>query len=159
VNQFDTPPLTGPLKEQALQRAAHLTTEGRNTVLAELISATPEAQILHNQIMLVPPLPRWASARVVLAGDAAHAMSPHITAGATLGIEDAALLGGLLTPTADVPTALAAYEAGQIPRYAHVAQLSAAVEHAATPQEFAQRYAAFSHWMIPPATAENRVGA
>jgi 2-polyprenyl-6-methoxyphenol hydroxylase-like FAD-dependent oxidoreductase len=159
VNQFDTPPLTGPLKEQALQRAAHLTTEGRNTVLAELISATPEAQILHNQIMLVPPLPRWASARVVLAGDAAHAMSPHITAGATLGIEDAALLGGLLTPTADVPTALAAYEAGQIPRYAHVAQLSAAVEHAATPQEFAQRYAAFSHWMITPATAENRVGA
>ena len=109
--------------------------------------------------MLVPPLPHWVSARVVLAGDAAHAMSPHITAGATLGIEDAALLGHLLTATADVPAALAAYEASQIPRYAHVARLSAAVEHAPTPQEFARHYAAFSHWMITPATAENQVRA
>ena len=159
VNQFDTHSLTGTLKEQALQRAAHLDGDGRDPVLTELISATPEELILHNQIMLVPPLPRWVSARVVLAGDAAHAMSPHITAGATLGVEDAALLGRLLTPTADVPAALAAYEAGQIPRYAHVARLSAAVEHAPTPQEFAHHYAAFSHWMITPATAENQVRA
>ena len=28
-----------------------------------------------------------------------------------------------------------------------------AVEHAPTPQEFAQHYAAFSHWMITSATA------
>jgi 2-polyprenyl-6-methoxyphenol hydroxylase-like FAD-dependent oxidoreductase len=162
VNQFDTPAPAGTRKQQALQRAAHLDGGGRNSVLAELIAATAEEQILHNQIMLVPPLPHWASARVVLAGDAAHAMSPHITAGATLGIEDAALLGRLLTPTADVPAALATYEASQIPRYAHVAQLSAAVEHAPTPQEFAQRYAAFSHWMITPVTAapgEDRVRA
>jgi 2-polyprenyl-6-methoxyphenol hydroxylase-like FAD-dependent oxidoreductase len=75
-------------------------------------------------------------------------MSPHITAGATLGIEDAALLAGLLGATTDVPAALAAYEATQIPRYAHVARLSAAVEHAPTPREFARHYAAFSHWMI-----------
>jgi 2-polyprenyl-6-methoxyphenol hydroxylase-like FAD-dependent oxidoreductase len=156
VNQFDAHALTGTLKEQALRRAAHLDEDGRNSILTELISATPEERILHNQIMLVPPLPRWVSARVVLAGDAAHAMSPHITAGATLGIEDAALLGRLLTPTADVPAALAAYEAGQIPRYAHVARLSAAVEHASTPQEFAHHYAAFSHWMI---TAKSQVRA
>jgi 2-polyprenyl-6-methoxyphenol hydroxylase-like FAD-dependent oxidoreductase len=159
VNQFDTPPLTGTLKEQALQRAAHLGEEGRNTVLTELISATPEEQILHNQIMLVPPLPHWVSARVVLAGDAAHAMSPHITAGATLGIEDATLLGELLSPGGDVPGALAAYETRQIPRYAHAARLSEAVEHAPTPQEFAQRYAEFSHWMLTHARAENAAKA
>jgi hypothetical protein len=47
-----------------------------------------------------------------------------------------------------VPAALATYEAVQIPRYAHVARLSAAVEHAPTPQDFARDYAAFSHWMI-----------
>jgi 2-polyprenyl-6-methoxyphenol hydroxylase-like FAD-dependent oxidoreductase len=146
VNQFNSPELTGTPKQQALERVVHL--EDGDTVLAELIAATPEEQILHNQIMLVPPLPHWVSARVVLAGDAAHAMSPHITAGATLGIEDAALLAGLLTTTADVPTALAAYEAVQIPRYAHVARLSSAVEHAPTPQEFARHYVAFSHWMI-----------
>ena len=148
VNQFNSPALTGTPKQQALERAVHLEEGGQNAVLSELIAATPEEQILHNQIMLVPPLPRWVSARVVLAGDAAHAMSPHITAGATLGIEDAALLARLLAGAADVPAALTVYEASQIPRYAHVAELSAAVEHAPTPQEFAQRYAAFSHWMI-----------
>jgi 2-polyprenyl-6-methoxyphenol hydroxylase-like FAD-dependent oxidoreductase len=150
VNQFDSPALTGTRKQQALDRAAHLEEDGQAAVLTELIAATPEERILHNQVMLVPPLPHWVSARVVLAGDAAHAMSPHITAGATLGIEDAALLGALLTPGTDVPAALAAYEARQIPRYAHVARLSAAVEHAPTPQEFARHYAAFSHWMITP---------
>jgi 2-polyprenyl-6-methoxyphenol hydroxylase-like FAD-dependent oxidoreductase len=150
LNQFDSPALTGTRKQQALERAVHLQEGGRDTLLADLIAATPEEQILHNQIMFVPPLPHWVSARVVLAGDAAHAMSPHITAGATLGIEDAALLGGLLTPTGDVPAALAAYQATQIPRYAHVARLSAAVEDARTPQEFARHYVAFSHWMITP---------
>lgn len=159
VNQFDTPPLVGTLKQQALHRAAHLQEDGRDGLLAQLIAATPEENILHNQIMIVPPLPRWVSARAVLAGDAAHAMSPHITAGATLGIEDAALLGHLLGRAGDVPTALATYEARQIPRYAHAAQLSAAVEHAPTPQEFAQHYAAFSHWMITPATADTQARA
>ncbi|MDX8148873.1 FAD-dependent monooxygenase [Lentzea sp. BCCO 10_0061] len=156
VNQFKSPPLTGTRKQQALERAFHLE-DGQDGVLAELIGATPEELILHNQIMLVPPLPHWVSARVALAGDAAHAMSPHITAGATLGIEDAALLGDLLgdlLAAGDVPAALAAYQADRIPRYARVAELSAAVEHAPTPQEFARHYAAFSHWMITPRNAE-----
>ena len=162
MNQFNSPPLTGTPKEQALERVVDLEAESTNGILSQLIAATPEELILHNQIMLVPPLPHWVSARVVLAGDAAHAMSPHITAGATLGIEDAALLGHLLASTGDVPAALAAYEASQIPRYAHAAQLSAAVEHSPTPQEFARHYAAFSHWMIteqPEQAEKTRVTA
>lgn len=149
VNQFKSPPLTGTRGEQALERARHLE-EGADGVLARLIAATPEELILHNQIMLVPPLPHWVSARVALAGDAAHAMSPHITAGATLGIEDAALLGHLLGPASDVPAALRTYQADRIPRYVRVAELSAAVEHSPTPREFARNYAAFSHWMLTP---------
>ncbi|MFI5734958.1 FAD-dependent monooxygenase [Kribbella sp. NPDC051587] len=144
VNQFNSTEPAGSRKQQALDRAAHLD----QGILTELIAATPEEKILHNQIMLVPPLPHWTSARVVLAGDSAHAMSPHITAGATLGIEDAALLGHLLAPGADVPKALETYAAYQIPRYADIAKLSAAVEHSPTPEEFARNYAAFSHWML-----------
>ncbi|SEQ81675.1 2-polyprenyl-6-methoxyphenol hydroxylase [Lentzea xinjiangensis] len=162
VNQFKSPPLTGTRKQQAMERARHLEDEGEDGILADLIDATPEELILHNQIMVVPPLPHWVSARVALAGDSAHAMSPHITAGATLGIEDAAVLSHLLGSTGDVPAALAAYEAAQIPRYAHVAELSAAVEHSPTPAEFAHHYAAFSHWMItqrPRHLARNQVGA
>ncbi len=158
VNQFDSAEPTGTPKEQALERVVHLEEGGENTLLTELITATPEELILHNQIMLVPPLPYWVSGRVVLAGDAAHAMSPHITAGATLGIEDAALLGRLLA-AGDVPAALAAYEADRLPRYAQAARLSAAVEHAPTPQEFARNYAAFSHWMITPRPEKARVRA
>ena len=163
VNQFDSPPPTGTLKEQAAARAVHLEAPGGGGILSALIAATPEDGILHNQIMLVPPLPHWVSARVVLAGDAAHAMSPHITAGATLGIEDAALLGRLLGAHDDVPAALAAYQAERIPQYAHVARLSEAVELAATPREFARNYAAFSHWMLnqrsPQAPAPEGRGA
>lgn len=160
VNQFKTPALAGTLKEQALQRAEHLGADGGNEVLVKLIDATPEEAILHNQIMIVPPLPRWTSGRVALAGDAAHAMSPHITAGATLGVEDADLLGQLLTSAADVPAALAAYEADRMPRYAHVAKLAAAVEHAPTAAEFATNYAAFHHWMLsPPVSAPMSQGA
>lgn len=159
VNQFDSPPPTGTPKEQAMARAARLEEPGRGGVLSALIAATPDEAILHHRIMRVPPLPRWVSARVALAGDAAHAMSPHITAGATLGIEDAALLGRLLGGTAvDVPAALAAYEADRIPQYAHVAELSAAVEHAPTPGEFARHYAAFSHWMLNQRPAAPRTG-
>ncbi|MFV8184570.1 FAD-dependent oxidoreductase [Streptomyces sp. AF1B] len=148
VNQFNSPSPMGSSKQEALERIVHLEDGGRDGTMARLIAATPEERVLHHQVMLVPPLPHWASRRVVLAGDAAHAMSPHITAGATLGIEDAALLGHLLGAGRDVPAALAAYETVQIPHYAHVARLSAAVEHAPAPQEFARHYVAFSHWMI-----------
>jgi 2-polyprenyl-6-methoxyphenol hydroxylase-like FAD-dependent oxidoreductase len=97
---------------------------------------------------VVPPLPRWVAARVALAGDAAHAMSPHITAGASLGVEDAALLADLLIHHGTVPDALADYEAERIPHYEEVARLSAAVERSETPYEFALAYVTFSNWMM-----------
>ncbi|KAL2156752.1 hypothetical protein VTH82DRAFT_1498 [Thermothelomyces myriococcoides] len=42
------------------------------------------------------PLPRFHDGRVCVAGDAAHATSPHLGAGAGMGIEDALVLGALL---------------------------------------------------------------
>jgi 2-polyprenyl-6-methoxyphenol hydroxylase-like FAD-dependent oxidoreductase len=98
--------------------------------------------------MIVPPLPRWTSPRVALVGDAAHAMSPHVTAGASLGVEDGTLLVDRLLALESLPEALVSYEANRIPHYAHVRILSTAVEHSATPEEFATNYVAFSHWMI-----------
>ena len=49
--------------------------------------------------------------------------------------------------TTELATALARYEAARIPRYEHVRELSAAVEHATGALDFATQYACFSHWM------------
>ncbi|AHH98146.1 FAD-dependent monooxygenase [Kutzneria viridogrisea] len=142
VSQFGSPAPTGTPKAEALHRARQV-----NDGLLHLIEATAQEQVLHNPIMVVPPLSRWTSRRVALAGDAAHAMSPHVTAGASLGVEDAAALARHLAARA-VPEALAAYELERIPRYERVRALSEAVAAYRTPQEFARRYATFSHWML-----------
>jgi 2-polyprenyl-6-methoxyphenol hydroxylase-like FAD-dependent oxidoreductase len=148
VNQFDAGELESSLKEQARSRAALMDTTGWNPELVALIDATREEDVLRNQIMLVPALSQWVSQRVALVGDAAHALSPHITAGATLGVEDGLLLARLLGTADDAPTALKAYQDDRIPQYRRVLELSKDVEDSKTPEEFALNYATFTHWML-----------
>jgi 2-polyprenyl-6-methoxyphenol hydroxylase-like FAD-dependent oxidoreductase len=149
VTRFNAPPdLPGTKKQQALAMARNLDDGGWNGKLFEIIEATPEDDILRPAIMIVPPLPTWRSDRVVLMGDAAHAMSPHITAGATLGIGDARALTRCLSDADGLPDALATYEADRIPHYEHVNKLSKTVELSASPEEFAHNYVTFSHWML-----------
>ncbi|MEV4638713.1 NAD(P)/FAD-dependent oxidoreductase [Actinoplanes sp. NPDC049548] len=64
----------------------------------------------------VPRLPVWRNDRIVLVGDAAHAVSPSSGQGAAMAIEDAVTLGRCLARSADVPAALAAYERVRRPR-------------------------------------------
>jgi 2-polyprenyl-6-methoxyphenol hydroxylase-like FAD-dependent oxidoreductase len=152
VNQFDSAPLTGTAKEQALARAVHLAEGGWNADLAGLIEATPDEAILHNQIMVVPPLPAFVSGRVVLAGDAAHGLSPHISAGGTLGVEDIGVLTRALAGGAgDIASALKEYDADRRARYEGVREHSRAVEGAGDAPSYAEHYAAFSHWMLAEA--------
>ena len=98
--------------------------------------------------MVVPPLNRWVSQRVALIGDSAHAMSPHITAGASLGVEDVGVLRDKLGSDAGLTAALKEYEVDRLPRYRQSAVLSRAVEVTETPEDFARNYAAFSHWLL-----------
>lgn len=153
VNQFDAGPLTGSKRERALQRARNLAEAGWNDDLLSVIAETPEESILENQVTLVPELPHWTSARVALIGDAAHGLSPHIASGGTLGIEDVGVLRGSLAAGADLEKALTAYERARSARFEAVREHSAAVERAGDAVEFAQRYAAFSHWMLTTAPA------
>ena len=46
------------------------------------------------KLLLLPP---WHKGRVVLIGDAAHATTPHLASGAGLAVEDALVLGELLS--------------------------------------------------------------
>ncbi|WP_284777894.1 FAD-dependent oxidoreductase [Agrobacterium sp. lyk4-40-TYG-31] len=57
-------------------------------------------------------MPRpWFAGRVVLIGDAVHATTPHLAAGACIGIEDAIVLAEKLEQHVDAGEALAAFEA------------------------------------------------
>ena len=153
INQFDAGELVGSKRDRALRRARNLADHGWHDDLLRMIADTPEDSILENQIVYVPPLPRWTSDRVALIGDAAHGLSPHIAAGGTLGIEDAGVLRSELTSGSSVGEALKRYEAARRPRFDRVRELSADVENADGAAEFAERYAAFSHWMLSTAPA------
>jgi 3-hydroxybenzoate 6-monooxygenase len=72
-----------------------------------------------------PPILRWCRNRIVLMGDAAHAMLQYIAQGACQAIEDAqALADCVARAPADIPAALAAYESARTLRTARV-QLTA----------------------------------
>jgi 2-polyprenyl-6-methoxyphenol hydroxylase-like FAD-dependent oxidoreductase len=148
INQFESAEPTRSKKEEALRRAALMNDNGSGDWLMKLIEATPEDTILHNQIMFVPELPRWISERVALAGDAAHGLSPHISAGGTLGIEDVRVLARLLRKTSSVEDALKAYEKNRIPHYRMVHELADAVERAEDAKQYAHEQARFAHWML-----------
>jgi salicylate hydroxylase len=64
------------------------------------------------------PLPRWSDGRATLLGDACHPMLPFLAQGAVMAIEDAWVLSRKLKSAANVPDALAAYEAERKPRTA-----------------------------------------
>jgi 2-polyprenyl-6-methoxyphenol hydroxylase-like FAD-dependent oxidoreductase len=66
------------------------------------------------------PLDHWYQGRVVLLGDAAHAMAPNLGQGACQAIEDAVTLGQCLQEVDDVDTALDWHEKKCIPRVKQV---------------------------------------
>lgn len=70
-----------------------------------------ESQIVYRPLeQMLLPRP-WYRGRVVLIGDAVHATTPHLAAGACIGIEDAMVLAEELTRGTDIESALSAFEA------------------------------------------------
>ncbi|OYD71062.1 FAD-dependent monooxygenase [Rhodococcus sp. OK302] len=61
--------------------------------IPQLISAVAPEQILRHDIRDLPALPSFVRKSVVLVGDAAHAMGPHLGQGACQALEDAVALG------------------------------------------------------------------
>ncbi|MFK4810418.1 FAD-dependent monooxygenase [Devosia sp. ZW T5_3] len=59
----------------------------------------------HYPIFDMPELQRWHSGRIVLMGDAAHAVAPHSGQGASMAIEDALVLAACLDQADEVEAA------------------------------------------------------
>jgi 2-polyprenyl-6-methoxyphenol hydroxylase-like FAD-dependent oxidoreductase len=72
----------------------------------------------------VPELPQWHRGRVVLLGDAAHAVGPHAGQGASMAIEDAVVLSACLEAEEAPEAAFARYEQLRRNRVAEVVKLT-----------------------------------
>jgi 2-polyprenyl-6-methoxyphenol hydroxylase-like FAD-dependent oxidoreductase len=80
------------------------------TIQSVAANLGPDSQIVYRPLeLLLVPRP-WSRGRVVLIGDAVHATTPHMAAGAMIGMEDAIVLADELA-RADIPDALTAFEA------------------------------------------------
>ncbi|BBZ76715.1 salicylate hydroxylase [Mycolicibacterium anyangense] len=76
-----------------------------------MLAATDPAEVLRNDLYDRATAKTWASGSVVLVGDAAHPMRPHLGQGGCQAIEDAAVLGAFVDWCQDLPSAFASYAA------------------------------------------------
>ena len=89
----------------------------------------PEA-IYHSPVEEVRAA-RWASGRIVLIGDAAHATAPVWAEGAALAMEDALVLAQLASETDDMASIGSRFEQARQPRGAHVQAMTDKLSKAA----------------------------
>jgi 2-heptyl-3-hydroxy-4(1H)-quinolone synthase len=82
----------------------------------EILAALDRSeQLIHNDLEEVPAGP-WYKGRVVLIGDAAHAMTPNMGQGAAMALEDSAVLAEVLTQDGELENQLAQWVARREPR-------------------------------------------
>lgn len=86
---------------------------------ADIIRATDQIIVAGNQYDL-PTVPRWTQGRLVILGDAAHAVSPASGQGASMAAEDAIELARCLRDQATVADAFTQFERVRRPRVERV---------------------------------------
>ncbi|MFC9388511.1 FAD-dependent monooxygenase [Streptomyces venezuelae] len=116
-----------PDPEQAHEQLAQRLAAFSGPVAEALSAVTDPTAVVYSRISQVTVEEPWHVGRVALAGDAAHASTPHLAQGAAMAVEDALVLAESLDSAPTVPAALAAWELRRRPRAMWVQALSRAV--------------------------------
>ncbi|MFJ6015220.1 FAD-dependent monooxygenase [Streptomyces sp. NPDC092952] len=129
-----------PDPERAHEQLAERLPMFSGPVAEALATVTDPASVVYSRISQVTVEEPWHVGRVVLAGDAAHASTPHLAQGAAMAVEDALVLAESLDAEDGVDAALDAWEDRRRPRAMWVQALSRAVlkqetGSATTPEE------------------------
>jgi 2-polyprenyl-6-methoxyphenol hydroxylase-like FAD-dependent oxidoreductase len=125
---FDSFPLTeeealarpDPKALAAMTRNLHARDPAPVRDIAAAISEVPRAYPVFD----MAHLPNWHDDRVVLLGDAAHAVSPHAGQGASMAIEDTVVLAACLPAEPSPARAFAAYQELRRRRIEHIVRVS-----------------------------------
>lgn len=100
----------------ALETAFREHLSGYPEPIPALLDGLDPADVVRTDLADLPPLESWSRDRVVLVGDAAHAMLPFAGQGAAQAVEDGLMLADAIA-THDTPAAaFAAYERERKPR-------------------------------------------
>jgi len=86
----------------------------------EMLRLTPAAEIVRTDLYDFTPRVPWSSGRVVLLGDAAHAMTPNLGQGGAQAIEDAFVLAEQLARQPDWSRAFQEYERARWPKVRYI---------------------------------------
>src|SRR6266567_2391346 len=111
-------PPGGELQSTAFGRKQYMQelVKGWHEPIPSMIQATAAQTIIHTELNELESLGQWHRGRVVLLGDAAHAMTPNLGQGACQAIEDAVTLGQCLKEAGDLAASLDLYESKRVPR-------------------------------------------
>ncbi|MEV6161975.1 FAD-dependent monooxygenase [Streptomyces sp. NPDC052052] len=116
-----------PDPERAHEQLKERLTMFSGPIAEALATVTDPASVVYSRISQVTVEDAWHVGRVVLAGDAAHASTPHLAQGAAMAVEDALVLAQSLDAESDVAAALKAWEDRRRPRAMWVQAVSRAV--------------------------------
>lgn len=120
--------LNGPAEDSAFaQYKVHDLSEkfaDFHSPVSQVLAAMTDEQLIRNDIYDLPPLSRFASGRVLLIGDAAHAVTPNLGQGACQAIEDGVMLMRCVAQQPSIEAAFRSFELLRKQRVAMIAKRS-----------------------------------